>query len=42
MRKNFFTVGMTEHWNRLPRKVVESSSLRIFKTRLSAYLCSPL
>ena len=42
MRKNFFTVRVTEHWNRLHRKVVESSSLRIFKTRLSAYLCSPL
>ena len=42
MRKNFFTVGVTEHWNRLPRKVVESSSLRIFKTRLGGYLCSPL
>ncbi|KGL81887.1 hypothetical protein N309_11853, partial [Tinamus guttatus] len=38
MRKNFFTVKVTEHWNRLPREVVESPSLEIFKTRLDATL----
>ncbi|PKU45086.1 hypothetical protein llap_4625 [Limosa lapponica baueri] len=38
MRKNFFMVRMTEHWNRLPREVVESLSLEIFKTRLDAVL----
>ena len=40
MRKNFFPLRLTEHWNRLPREVVESPSLEIFKTRLDKVLCS--
>jgi len=41
MRKNFFTLRVTEHWNRFPREVVESP-LEIFKTRLDKVLCSLL
>jgi len=42
MRKNFFPLRVTEHWHRLPREVVESPSLEIFKTRLDKVLCSLL
>ena len=42
MRKNFFPLRMTEPWNRLPREVVESPSLEIFKTCLDKTLCSLL
>ncbi|KFV72680.1 hypothetical protein N308_10570, partial [Struthio camelus australis] len=38
LRKNFFPVRVTEHWKRLPREVVESASLEIFKTRLDVIL----
>ena len=31
MRKNFFTLKVTEPWNKLPKEVVESPSLEIFK-----------
>jgi len=41
-RKNFFLLRVTEPWNRLPREVVESPSLEIFKTRLDKVLCSLL
>jgi len=42
MRKNFFPLRVTEHWNRLPRELVESPSLEIFKTRLDKILYSLL
>ncbi|KFV82337.1 hypothetical protein N308_08553, partial [Struthio camelus australis] len=38
MRKNFFTVRVTEHWHRLSREAVASPSLEIFKTRLDVIL----
>lgn len=36
--KKFFTVRMLRHWNRLPRGVMNSLSLEVFKTRLDGAL----
>ncbi|KFQ03537.1 hypothetical protein N330_09718, partial [Leptosomus discolor] len=42
MRRNFFTLRVAEHWDRLPREVMESPSLEIFKGRLDVFLCDLL
>ena len=38
IRKKFFTVRVTRHWNRLPREPVKAPRLEAFKTRLDEAL----
>ena len=38
IRKNLFTERVIKHWNRLPREVVESPSLEVFKRRVDIAL----
>ena len=42
MRKNIFNLRVTEHWNKLPREVVESPSLGILRMLLYTYWCNLL
>ncbi|KFW68160.1 hypothetical protein AS28_12033, partial [Pygoscelis adeliae] len=38
IRKNFFTMRVMRHWNRLPREAVDAPSLEAFKVRLDGAL----
>ena len=42
IRKDFFTVMVMVHWNKLPREVVDSPSLEVFKTCLDNLLSNLL
>ena len=42
IRKHFFTVRVTKHWHRLPRKVVVSPSLEILKKHLDMVMSNQL
>jgi len=38
IRKEFFTMKVVKHWNRLPREVVDAPSLEVFRARLDGAL----
>jgi len=38
IQKNFFTKMIIKHWNRLPKEVMESPSLEVFKRCVDAVL----
>ncbi|KGL72383.1 hypothetical protein N309_09081, partial [Tinamus guttatus] len=38
IRKNIYMERVVKHWNRLPREVVESPSLAVFKKRVDEAL----